>query len=203
MFCLKVQGLEPRGVWYTLALMQGGRWPRSAFQTVAVVGVVGFLLGVAAYLGRPLSDVPTGPARPSPDASSAFAAYFMLFSPGRKPDGSLPSRNDPLLPATKFIAGERVGLRVQTASGLRRALFVELRFLTEEAHEELPALRDDRQSFHISPGLKTYCCLRIPEEPGRYRIGVLVNENFVAFLPARVEESPYQREGGLFSQPKE
>lgn len=184
--------------------MEGGKWPRSAFQTVAVVGVVGILLGVAAYIGRPPSDIPPiGPVSPSPDIPSEFAAYFTLFSPGRTPDGSRPSRNDPLLPATKFIAGERVGLRVQTASGLLEALVVHLRFLTEEAHEELPALRDDRQSFRIRPGLKTYCCLRIPKEPGRYRIGVLVNENFVAFLPARVEESPYTLEGGLFSQPKE
>ncbi len=155
-------------------------------------------------MGRPPSDVPpTGPASPSPDVSSGFAAYFVLFSPGRTPDGSLPRRNDPLLPATKFIAGERVGLRVQTAVGVQQALVVNLRFLTQEVLEELPALRDDRQSFRIRPGLKTYCCLRLPKEPGRYRIGVLVNENFVAFLPARVEESPYTLEGGLFSQPKE
>lgn len=177
---------------------------RPAVQTALVVVGVGALIGFALALREPpptppVEDglVPTGELRP------AFASYFVHFFPGRTADGSRPRANKQLLRSAKFLTGERVGLRVETAPEIERSILVEVRFLSTDTHEELPALRDDRQRFRIRPGLRTYCCLRIPREPGAYSLGLLVNSDFIAFLPIGVIEPPFKLEGGLLSRPKE
>lgn len=177
---------------------------RPAMQTALIVVGVGVLIGLALALRQPPpappseeGPVPTGELRP------AFASYFVHVFPGRTADGSRPRASKQLLRSAKFLTGERVGLRVQTAPNIERSLLVEVRFLSTGTHEELPALRDDRQRFRIRPGLRTYCCLRIPKEPGAYSLGLLVDNDFVAFLPISVIEPPFKLEGGLLSRPEE
>ena len=177
---------------------------RPSVRTVLVIVGVGAILGLAAAL-RPLptDQVPEDLEDPPEGAGPAFASYFVHFFPGRTPDGSSPRPKSPLLRATKFLAGERVGLRAQTAPERRSAFVIEIRFLSRATREELPALRDDRQAFRIRPGLRTYCCLRIPKETGDYNLGLLVENQFVAFLPISVKEPPQRSEGGLLVAPEE
>ena len=176
---------------------------RSWVRALLLILGVGVLLGLVFAL-RPL---PTGPVeedrRPPEDARPGFASYFVHFFPGRTPDGSSPRSNSPLLRAAKFLAGERVGVRAQTAPERRDAFVVEVRFLSKQTKEELPALRDDRQSFRIRPGLRTVCCLRMPREVGDYDLALVVENQFVAFLPISVKEPPNRSGGGLFVTPDE
>lgn len=164
-----------------------------------MVVTVGALLGVAALLRSPEPLFPDGEPAESADRQPAFASYFIHFFPGRTPDGSRPRAGSALLRVSKFLAGERVGLRVQTAPELPGSVSIEIRFLTRDSREELPALRDDRQTFRIRRGLRTYCCLRLPREPGDYVMGLLVGDRYVAYLAAKVKEGPRQGEGGLFA----
>ncbi|TSC73099.1 MAG: hypothetical protein G01um101438_122 [Parcubacteria group bacterium Gr01-1014_38] len=176
---------------------------RPKVRTVLVIVGVGALLGLAAALRPPAGGPVVEDLQPPEGTRPAFASYFVHFFLGRTPDGSPPRPNSPLLRAMKFLAGERVGLRVQTPLERRSTFVVEMRFLSRETKEELPALRDDRQSFRIRRGLRTYCCLRIPKETGDYDLGLLVENQFVAFLPINVKEPPHQGGGGLFVAPEE
>lgn len=170
-------------------------------RTVLVLIGVGVLLGLLFALRTPFPGPPEPSPEPPGEASSSFAAYFVHIFPGRTADGSRPGRSTPLLRATKFLAGERVGLRVQTAPAQEEWFQVELRFLSADTREEKPELRDDRQRFRIRPGLRTYCCLRLPREPGRYEIGILVDGAYLTYLPANVEKPLLRSEGGLFGTP--
>lgn len=181
-------------VWKALA--------RPWVRAVLVIVVVGALLGVAAAVRSPTGSRITEDVRPPEDARPGFASYFVHLFPGRTPDGSLPRSNSPLLRATKFLAGERVGLRAQTAPDRRTSFVVELRFLSKTTREELPGLRDDRQSFRIRPGLRTSCCLRLPREIGDYDLAILAENQFLAFIPIAIKEAPQQSGGGLFISPE-
>lgn len=90
-----------------------------------------------------------------------------------------------------------MGLRVQTAPEVTASFRIEVRFVAPDTREELPFLRDDRQRFRVRPGLRTYCCLKIPAEPGRYLMAIVVDEQFLAYLPAEVKEKPSRSGGGL------
>lgn len=181
-----------------LLLVLRGLVREPVIRTVLIVGLVGVLLGVAAVLRSPVplpeDDGSAAPAEKRP----AFASSFVHFFPGRTPDGSRPRAGSALVRASKFLAGERVGLRVQTVPDLRASVTVEVRFLTRDTREELPTLLDDRQTFRIRRGLRTYCCLKIPHESGEYVIALLVEGQYLAFFPATVKEGPQQGEGGLF-----
>lgn len=167
-------------------------------RTFLVVAVVGVLLGVAALLRSPVPGVPDDQSEAPEEMQPAFASYFIHFFPGRTPDGSRPRAGSALLRASKFLAGERVGLRVQTVPDLSASVAVEIRFLTRDTREEPSFLNDDRQRFRIRRGLRTYCCLRIPREPGEYVVGLLIDGQFLAYLPATVNARPRRGEGGLF-----
>ncbi len=181
---------------YAIAVPEVFRHP--AVRAAVVVIGAGVILGVFWALRAPLNGG-TGPAAPpSPTAPASFGTYFVHFFPGRTHDGSRPAAKKQLLRASKFIAGERVGLRAQTAPGVTSAFVVELRFLSPETREELPALQDDRQRFRIRPGLRTYCCLRMPREVGHYLLSVLGSDQFLTDLPLEVKESPSALRGGLF-----
>lgn len=169
------------------------------FRGVLLIVLTGVLLGAVAVLRSP-PPVPPPDAVPVPleDRRPAFASHFVHFFPGRTHTGARPRARSPLLRATTFAAGERVGLRIQTVAEFPRSLWVELRFLTASGREELPSLRDDRQRFRIRSGLRTYCCLRIPQETGSYVLGILVDDQYLAFLPLTIKE-PLRAEGGLLS----
>lgn len=172
---------------------------RATVRAVVIVLGIGMLLGVAWALRAPrtlpTAELPETPAERVP----AFADFFTHFVLGRTPDGSRPSARKPLLRAAKAYAGERLGLRIQTAAGISEPFRVELRFLTAGSREELPGLRDDRQRFRIRRGLRTYCCARMPREPGAYVIGAVVGDRFLAYLPMVVKEAPGRSGGGLFA----
>lgn len=173
-------------------------------RTALVLLGVGILIGIVFALRAPLPEPPaeTAPIA-APETKASFSSYFIHFFPGRTPDGSRPRGSKALLRASKFLAGERVGLRAQTAPEVSESFAVNIRFLTQDTREELPALRDDRQRFRIRPGLRTYCCLKMPREPGRYLVAVLVEDEFLAFLPVEVKPRPSRLEGGLFTRPEE
>lgn len=166
-------------------------------RAAAVVVAVGVVLGLYWALRVPLGGSPP-PVSPPDGGPASFATYFVHFLPGRTHDGSRPTANKQLLRATKFIAGERVGLRVQTAPGVVAPFVVELRFLSPATREELPDLQDDRQRFRIRPGLRTYCCLKMPREVGHTLLSILVGDQFLADMPIEVKESPSAQRGGLF-----
>lgn len=173
------------------------------FARPAVRAVV-IVLGAAAVLGAGAAVIFTrqsqeqrSPVLPAsrPDGS-AFGAVFLHFFLGRTPDGSRPKANSQILRADTFLAGERVGLRVQTVAEQRSRISVELRFLARATREESAALARARQRFSIRPGLRTYCCVRMPIDGGSYDLGVLVEDRYVAFLPVTIKARP-QQGGGL------
>ncbi len=167
---------------------------RTWLRIALVVLGVGVLLGVALAF-RPTREPAEEPQNAGTQEHPAFATYFDLFFLGKTGDASLPRADTPLVRATKFRAGERVGIRVQAAAERQSTFTVELRFLSPATREELPSLRDDRQSFRISPGLRTVCCLRMPRETGDYDLAVLVDNQFLSFLSIKVQK-PSQG-GGL------
>lgn len=172
---------------------------RPAARAVAVVVIIGALLGIARAVRSPAptpappAESPVGPTETGP----VFASYFVHFFPGRTHDGTRPTGRKQLLRAARFLTGERAGIRAQAAAGVDRSFVVGIRFLTRDTREETPALRDDRQSFRIRPGLRTYCCLRMPKEPGDYTLAVIAGGEFIAHLPISVKEPPFKLEGGL------
>lgn len=179
---------------------------RLAVRVLAVVIVLGILLGLAAALRTPPPRAlvpeegnPVGTA----DERPVFASFFTHFFPGRTHDGTRPTNRRLLLRASRFLIGERVGIRAQTAPDVTRAFVIEVRFLTPHTREELPNLRDDRQRFRIRSGLRTYCCLRMPKEPGDYVMAVLVGDEFLSFYPVTVKEPSFQLEGGLLTRPED
>lgn len=161
--------------------------------------IVGIL--VAAF--RPLTSERVPAVPPAVSGPASFGSYFVHFFPGRTPDGSKPKANSVLLRADKFLAGERVGVRVQTVPEIRSRLTAEIRFLSRATHEEDSGLRGSRQRFPVRPGLRTYCCLRMPRRAGEYSLGVLIGNQFVTFLPVTVKEPPRQLDGGLFVRPEQ
>lgn len=176
---------------------------RAAKVALVLLGV-GILIGIVLALRQPLPEPPaeTGPSAPA-EMRPTFAEYFVHLFPGRTPDGSRPRGSKALVRASKFLAGERVGLRVQTAPERDESFTMEIRFLTQDTREELPALGDDRQRFRIRPGLRTYCCIRMPRETGDYLIGIIVENEFLAYLPIEIKPRPSRLEGGLFTNPED
>lgn len=177
---------------------------RPAIRVLAVVAVIGVLLGVAAALRTPPSppavpeETPVGPVQERP----VFASYFVHLFPGRTHDGSRPANRKQLLRSSRFLTGERVGIRAQTTPEVTRAFVIGIRFLTPDTQEELSVLRDDRQAFRIRPGLRTYCCLRMPKESGDYTMAVLLGDEFIAYYPIAVKEPSFKLEGGLLTRPE-
>lgn len=174
--------------------MIGNLFRRTWVRATLIILGVGVLLGLVAAL-RPVRQPASEPENSGAQERPAFATYFDLLFLGKTGDASLPRTDTPLVRATKFRTGERVGIRVQAAPEQGSSFTMELRFLAPSTREELPSLRDDRQSFRISPGLRTVCCLRMPRETGTYDLAVLVGNQFLSFLPITVEK-PSQG-GGL------
>lgn len=172
-------------------------------RTVVLVVATGVLLGGAAAF-RSLAPNGTQDTIPFPRESRlGFASYFIHLLPGRTPDGSRPRAKSQLLRATKFLAGERVGLRAQTAPERTTRFSIEVRFLTRDTREEQSGLERYRQRFRIRPGLRTYCCLRMPRSPGEYHLGILADGQYIAYLPITVKEAARRSEGGLFVTPED
>jgi len=171
--------------------------------TLSIIGV-GVLLGLAAAIRpSPLPDSAREDGRRPSDITPVFASYFLHLFPGRTPDGSKPGAHSQLLRATKFLAGERVGLRAQTGPERAARFVIEVRFLTRDTREERPGLEGYRQRFRIRVGLRTYCCLRMPREPGEYHLGILADGQYIAYLPITVKENTRRSEGGLFVTPED
>lgn len=177
---------------------------RPVARAVAVIVGVGVVLGAVWAVLAPLrvGEEPGGVPLPQGRPPS-FADSFVHFFPGRTYDGTRPKPKKQLLRADKFVEGEQVGFRAQTAPAVTRSFVVELRFLAADTREESPALARFRQRFRIRPGLRTYCCLRIPDVPGRYVIGIVLQEALVSFLPIEVKASQRRLQGGLFQRVEE
>lgn len=164
--------------------------------SASAIAMVGVLFG--AYFAtkgniQPINDVPVATLIPN-DIGATFGSTFSNFILGRSADGSAIGSKTPLVRATKFSAGEKVGLRVQTSNEVVVAFPIELRFLRQDSSEETPSLQPFRQKFSIKPGLRSYCCLTIPKEAGNFSIGILRNNSFVGTIgnivvvPAKVDE---------------
>jgi hypothetical protein len=152
--------------------------------SIATVAVVGVLFGAffASRGGLPSGNETPAPVIESSGNNETFGSTFSNFIIGRSADGSAVKSNTPLVRATKFSTGEKVGLRIQTNSEVTVAFPIELRFLKKETGEETPALQSFRLKLTIKPGLKTYCCLSIPKEAGNYTLGILRNNSFIGTI---------------------
>ncbi|MDO8511748.1 MAG: hypothetical protein Q7S57_00605 [bacterium] len=170
--------------------------PKKLVYSISSIAVVGILFG--AYFAtrgniQPIGDIPVATVKPNGE-NNTFGSTFSNFILGRSADGSAIGSKTPLVRATKFSAGEKVGLRVQTSSEVVVAFPIELRFLRQDSSEETPSLQPFRQKFSIKPGLRSYCCLTIPKEAGNFSIGILRNNSFVGSIanivvvPAKVDE---------------
>jgi hypothetical protein len=170
-----------------------------------VIVAVGVLLGAAWAIrefrkpARGVVDV-DGEEEPEPtETQPTFGQYFSLFFLGRTGDGTRVRKNKPLIRATKFLEGERVGIRAQTASGVTKAVRIELRFLTSDTREETDVLLKSRKRFTIQAGLSSHCCVRIPKGPGRYNIGIVTDNAYVGYIPITIKAAPKPGTGGLFA----
>lgn len=184
--CVPCHAPDVPPLYYTTV---GGIAELRVAQAAGIVVTAGALLGIALGLYEvssrgqlQVTPASEGSIPESGDEQSAvFATYFVHFFPGRTADGLRPSSNTQLVPTRKFAPGERVGLRVQTAPSVRESFVVEIRFLRRDTHAEFPESIAQRQYFRIRPGLRTYCCLRMPSTFGEYDLGVLVNDQFVTY----------------------
>lgn len=174
-------------------------------KALAVIVAAGILLGIGwAFREFRSTPPPSGIVDVDSDTSvepdehrPTFAEYFSILFLGRPGTATRIRSTTPLVRAVKFITGERVGLRTETAASVTGRLPIELRFLLKGTREETQDLRRFRQRFSLRPGLSSSCCVRIPTTPGAYEIGVVVDESYVAFLPATVVPPQNQVGGGL------
>lgn len=175
--------------------------PKKLIYSAATVAAVGILLGAFFALRgdvQPAAEAPST-TNVSSDSSNTFGGSFSNFILGRSADGSAIGKDTPLVRASKFYAGEKVGLRAQTSSEAAANFEIELRFLSKETGEETAGSQASRQKFSIKTGLHTYCCLVIPKEAGSFTLAILRNNAFIgtlggiAVVPAKAEQG-----GSLF-----
>lgn len=148
----------------------------------AVITLAGVALGLL-WAARVQNDRRTLHPPPTADVP-AFGQTFSLFFLGHAGQDVPIRAHTPLVPATSFAAGERVGLRVQTTGQITEPMEVELRFLDDATREETASLRGVRQRFTIRPGLRTYCCVTMPKELGTVTVGIIAQERLLGTLPA-------------------
>ncbi len=116
------------------------------------------------------------------DLPASFGEYFKIFFLGRTGNGTRIKKDSPLVPAKKFLEGERVGLRTQTLSTVKSPVRIELRFLDAGTREETAALRKSRQTLKIAPGTVSTCCVVMPKAAGTVDIGIVIEDVFVGYL---------------------
>jgi len=171
---------------------------RKLIYSVSTIAVVGVLFGAFfAIKGdpQPVSETPLATEQPG-DVNNTFGGTFSNFILGRSVDGSAIGSKTPIVRATKFSAGEKVGLRIQTSSDVTSAFPIELRFLRRDTGEETPFLQSFRLRLSIKPGLKTYCCLAIPKEAGDYTLGILRDNSFIGTIGGIIVVPAKEQEGG-------
>ena len=189
--------------------MAFGVRPSSAASSIRLLKIIGAIVGVGILLGigwavREMVAPPSGlvdvdelPGENPQEQKPAFAEYFSIFFLGRPGTDTSIRRNTPLIRSTKFITGERVGIRAQTAPGVQNNIAVELRFLVRGTRAESAELQKYRARFSIRPGVSSYCCVRIPRTAGQYDVGLIVNGTYIAFFPTNVVPPQNQGGGGL------
>lgn len=182
--------------------------------SIRILKIIGAIVGVGILLGigwavREMAAPPSGlvdvdelPGETPQEQKPAFAEYFSIFFLGRPGTDTRIRRNTPLIRSTKFITGERVGIRVQTTPNVQTTVPVELRFLVRGTRAESSELQKYRARFSIQPGLSTYCCVRIPRTPAHYDIGLIVNGTYIAFFTTNVVPPQNQGGGGLIPKQK-
>ena len=169
--------------------------------SISIIAVVGVLIGsYFATKSEPNSVVETPLVTTQPgDVNNTFGSTFNNFIIGRSADGSAIGGKTPLVRATKFSAGEKVGLRIETSGEVASAFPIELRFLRRDTGEETPFLQSFRLRLSVKPGLKSYCCLTIPKEAGNYTLGILRNDSFIGTIGGIVVvPTKEQQEGSVF-----
>jgi hypothetical protein len=185
------------------------RHPRVQMNTRLLLGIiavviVGVLLGLL-WAFRSPQPSPADVADTEPPAATemrpAFGTYFSQFFLGRSGTERRIRRTTPLIRTTKFLAGERVGIRVQTAAGMTTPTSLELRFLSGTTREETSELRRYRQRFTIQPAetIESYCCVDMPKDAGSYTVGIVVKDAFIGFIPVRVKAAPKRQQSGFFA----
>jgi len=146
---------------------------------IIAILVIGILLGFLWSMRKPVENIPIAA---NPVESDSFGKYFSNFVIGRPGDNSKIGKDTLLVRATKFLPGERVGLRVQTASDITKAFTVEIRYLNASTGEETADLQKYRKRVTIQPGIRSYCCLTIPKTPGQINIGIVIGNYFLGTI---------------------
>lgn len=172
--------------------------PQKLIYSIAAIALVGVLFGT--YFASKGNIQPTNEVSvenvTSNEGVGTFGTIFNNFILGRSADGSSIGSKTPLVRATKFSTGEKIGLRIQTSSEITTAFPIELRFLTQDTGEETPDLQSSRQKFSIKPGLRSYCCISMPKNAGTYTLGILQNNAFIGTLQGIVVVPAKTDQGG-------
>jgi len=173
--------------------------PKKVIMGASLVTIVGVLLGAFFAIRRDIYKEPIVVSTASPDIdSNNFGTYFTNFFLGRSSTGSGIGSDTPLVKSSKFYAGEKAGVRVQTMADVVNPIKVEVRFLRTDTGEETPSLQKMRQNISIKPGLRSYCCITMPKEEGSVSVQIVLKGDFLGsigdftILPAKkIEESGF------------
>lgn len=170
--------------------------------SIFIVVATGVLLGFLWAIRRPvdLEEAPRATISAETEIPQSFGSFFSAFIIGRPGDNSAIRKNTPIVRSNKFVAGEKVGLRVQTNPEIKEPFDIEIRFMKSGNGEETSLMEKSRQSFKIQPGLRTYCCLLIPREIGKVNLSILTDDVFLGNLNGFTIIPPRENaaEGGLF-----
>ncbi len=175
--------------------------PKKIVIPVVTIIFIGVLAGLVLALKQPAypDEQPEKTNTSNSDPVNSFGGYFNVFLIGRPGTTSKISRDTPLIRATKYFIGERVGLRVQTAEHITKAFDIEVRFLDGTTSEETAALKKYRQRFNIKPGLRSYCCLTMPKEEGLVSVNIIMKNAFIGSLgTVTLIPAPQTKQKGLF-----
>lgn len=164
------------------------------FGIVAIL-VIGILLGFLWSFIKPVEE-PLPPTSVSAVQADSFGKYFSNLFLGRPGDNSKIKASTLLVRSTKFVTGERVGLRIQAAANVVQPFGIELRFMNASTGEETPDLQKYRKKITVQPGTRSYCCVTLPKIVGEVNMGIVIGDYYVGIINGLKIVQPRQQ-GGL------
>ncbi len=147
---------------------------------VIVAGVVSGMIWAVIEDRTPSTVESPGSNDQIPTFGELFSTFF-LGLPGSDVKYPYPA-TAPLRESKSFVTRQRVGIRIQTNEGVSSRTPIELRVVTADNKEETPQLAGLRQRFTIQPGLRTYCCLTMPDTPQHVDVRIIYDGHFIGDL---------------------